>query len=170
MASGPPNEGFTRAIHSEAELEHAALLAALAGVLAAPIYSVNPNMGADVIIVVFAVVVIGGMGSILGSIVTGLGLGVIEGRGRQGTFVTDRVRRPGPGRPAVHRPAAAHRAALALAGRRRPPPAAEPRSRRPFCSTITDKDKCTRGRTSFPSRERSGGSGLSRMLPLRNSG
>jgi branched-chain amino acid transport system permease protein len=54
-------------------------LAALAGVLAAPIYQVNPLMGADLIIVVFAVVVIGGMGSILGSIVTGFGLGVIEG-------------------------------------------------------------------------------------------
>lgn len=54
-------------------------LAALAGVLAAPIYSVNPNMGADLIIVVFAVVVIGGMGSILGAIITGFGLGVIEG-------------------------------------------------------------------------------------------
>ena len=54
-------------------------LAAFAGVLAAPIYSVNPNMGADLIITVFAVVVIGGMGSILGSIVTGFGLGVIEG-------------------------------------------------------------------------------------------
>lgn len=54
-------------------------LAAFAGVLAAPIYSVNPNMGADLIIVVFAVVVIGGMGSILGAIVTGFGLGVIEG-------------------------------------------------------------------------------------------
>ena len=54
-------------------------LAALAGVMAAPIYSVNPNMGADLIIVVFAVVVIGGMGSILGSIVTGFGLGLIEG-------------------------------------------------------------------------------------------
>jgi branched-chain amino acid transport system permease protein len=54
-------------------------LAAFAGVLAAPIYSVNPNMGADVIIVVFAVVVIGGMGSIMGSIVTGFGLGLIEG-------------------------------------------------------------------------------------------
>jgi branched-chain amino acid transport system permease protein len=54
-------------------------LAGLAGVLAAPIYSVNPNMGADLIIVVFAVVVIGGMGSILGSIVTGFGLGVVEG-------------------------------------------------------------------------------------------
>jgi len=54
-------------------------LAAFAGALAAPIYSVNPNMGADIIIVVFAVVVIGGMGSILGSIVTGFGLGVIEG-------------------------------------------------------------------------------------------
>jgi branched-chain amino acid transport system permease protein len=54
-------------------------LAAFAGVLAAPIYSVNPNMGADLIIVVFAVVVIGGMGSILGAIVTGFGLGLIEG-------------------------------------------------------------------------------------------
>lgn len=54
-------------------------LAAFAGVLAAPIYSVNPNMGADLIIVVFAVVVIGGMGSILGSIITGFGLGLIEG-------------------------------------------------------------------------------------------
>ncbi|MEZ5741490.1 MAG: branched-chain amino acid ABC transporter permease [Burkholderiaceae bacterium] len=54
-------------------------LAGFAGVLAAPIYSVNPNMGADLIIVVFAVVVIAGLGSILGSIATGLGLGVIEG-------------------------------------------------------------------------------------------
>lgn len=53
-------------------------LAGFAGVLAAPIYSVNPNMGADIIIVVFAVVVIGGMGSILGSIVTGFSLGLIE--------------------------------------------------------------------------------------------
>jgi branched-chain amino acid transport system permease protein len=54
-------------------------LAAFAGVLAAPIYSVNPNMGADIIIVVFAVVVIGGMGSILGSILTGFALGIVEG-------------------------------------------------------------------------------------------
>jgi branched-chain amino acid transport system permease protein len=54
-------------------------LAALAGVLAAPIYRVSPLMGADLIVVVFAVVVIGGMGSILGSIVTGFGLGVVEG-------------------------------------------------------------------------------------------
>jgi branched-chain amino acid transport system permease protein len=54
-------------------------LAGFAGVLAAPAYQVNPLMGAHLIIVVFAVVVIGGMGSILGSIVTGLGLGVIEG-------------------------------------------------------------------------------------------
>ena len=54
-------------------------LAAFAGVLAAPIYSVNPNMGSNFIIVVFAVVVIGGMGSILGSILTGFGLGIIEG-------------------------------------------------------------------------------------------
>jgi branched-chain amino acid transport system permease protein len=54
-------------------------LAALAGVLAAPIYRVSPLMGADLIIVVFAVVVIGGMGSILGSIITGFSLGVLEG-------------------------------------------------------------------------------------------
>jgi branched-chain amino acid transport system permease protein len=54
-------------------------LAAFAGVLAAPVYSVNPNMGADIIIVVFAVVVIGGMGSILGSIITGFALGLVEG-------------------------------------------------------------------------------------------
>ncbi|KPF69199.1 ABC transporter permease [Bosea sp. AAP35] len=54
-------------------------LAGFAGVLAAPIYSVNPNMGADLIIVVFAVVVIGGMGSILGAIVTGFSLGLVEG-------------------------------------------------------------------------------------------
>jgi len=54
-------------------------LAGFAGVMAAPIYQVNPLMGADLIIVVFAVVVIGGMGSIMGSIVTGFALGVIEG-------------------------------------------------------------------------------------------
>jgi branched-chain amino acid transport system permease protein len=54
-------------------------LAALAGVLAAPAYQVNPTMGSNLIIVVFAVVVIGGMGSILGSILTGFGLGIIEG-------------------------------------------------------------------------------------------
>ena len=54
-------------------------LAAFAGVLAAPIYAVNPNMGADLIIVVFAVVVIGGMGSIMGAILTGFGLGLVEG-------------------------------------------------------------------------------------------
>ncbi|KAB2882076.1 MAG: branched-chain amino acid ABC transporter permease [Pseudorhodoplanes sp.] len=54
-------------------------LAALAGVMAAPIYNVSPQMGADLIIIVFAVVVIGGMGSIMGAIVTGFGLGVIEG-------------------------------------------------------------------------------------------
>lgn len=56
-----------------------AALAALAGVLAAPIIQVNPLMGSNLIIVVFAVVVIGGMGSILGSVVTGLGLGIVEG-------------------------------------------------------------------------------------------
>ncbi|MGE4280213.1 MAG: branched-chain amino acid ABC transporter permease [Magnetospirillum sp.] len=54
-------------------------LAAFAGVLAAPIYSVNPLMGSNLIIVVFAVVVIGGMGSIMGSIVTGFMLGLLEG-------------------------------------------------------------------------------------------
>lgn len=54
-------------------------LAAFAGVLAAPVYQVTPLMGQNLIIVVFAVVVIGGMGSIMGSILTGLGLGVIEG-------------------------------------------------------------------------------------------
>lgn len=54
-------------------------LAAFAGVLAAPIFTVSPKMGADLIIVVFAVVVIGGMGSILGAIVTGIALGLIEG-------------------------------------------------------------------------------------------
>jgi branched-chain amino acid transport system permease protein len=57
-------------------------LAALAGVLAAPIYSVRPLMGADQIIVVFAVVVIGGMGSIFGSIVSGFALGLVEGMTR----------------------------------------------------------------------------------------
>lgn len=54
-------------------------LAALAGVMAAPIYSVRPQMGANLIIVVFAVVVIGGMGSMRGAIVTGLGFGLLEG-------------------------------------------------------------------------------------------
>jgi branched-chain amino acid transport system permease protein len=54
-------------------------LAALAGVLAAPIYSVNPLMGSNLIVIVFAVVVIGGMGSIMGSVLTGFGLGTIEG-------------------------------------------------------------------------------------------
>ena len=54
-------------------------LAAFAGVLAAPVFQVNPVMGSNLIIVVFAVVVIGGMGSIMGSIVTGLGLGLLEG-------------------------------------------------------------------------------------------
>ena len=54
-------------------------LAAFAGVLAAPIYSVNPNMGSNFINTVFAVVVIGGMGSIMGSIVTGFALGIVEG-------------------------------------------------------------------------------------------
>jgi len=61
-------------------------LAALAGVLAAPIYQVRPEMGADIIIVVFAVVVIGGMGSIMGSITTGLALGLIEGLTKYSRF------------------------------------------------------------------------------------
>ncbi|MGB8932961.1 MAG: branched-chain amino acid ABC transporter permease [Anaeromyxobacteraceae bacterium] len=56
-----------------------AALAAFAGVMAAPIYQVQPLMGSSLVIVVFAVVVIGGMGSIAGSIVTGLGLGLLEG-------------------------------------------------------------------------------------------
>ncbi len=56
-----------------------AALAAFAGVLAAPVYQVTPHMGQNLIIVVIAVVVIGGMGSIMGSILTGLGLGVVEG-------------------------------------------------------------------------------------------
>jgi branched-chain amino acid transport system permease protein len=56
-----------------------AALAAFAGVLAAPVMQVSPLMGADIVVVVFAVVVVGGMGSILGSIVTGLTLGVVEG-------------------------------------------------------------------------------------------
>ena len=59
-----------------------AALAALAGVLAAPIIQVNPLMGSNLIIVVFAVVVIGGMGSILGSVITGIGLGLVEGMTR----------------------------------------------------------------------------------------
>ncbi len=54
-------------------------LAGFAGVMAAPIYQVTPSMGSSLIIVVFAVVVIGGIGSILGSIVTGVGLGLLEG-------------------------------------------------------------------------------------------
>jgi branched-chain amino acid transport system permease protein len=56
-----------------------AALAALAGVLAAPVIQVSPLMGSNLIIVVFAVVVIGGMGSIIGSILTGLLLGLVEG-------------------------------------------------------------------------------------------
>jgi len=54
-------------------------LAALAGVMAAPIYNVSPQMGSDIIIVVFAVVVIGGMGSIMGAILSGFALGIVEG-------------------------------------------------------------------------------------------
>ncbi|MGM0701790.1 MAG: branched-chain amino acid ABC transporter permease [Pseudomonadota bacterium] len=54
-------------------------LAAFAGVLAAPIFHVNPSMGSSLVIIIFAVVVIGGLGSIMGAIITGLGLGVVEG-------------------------------------------------------------------------------------------
>ncbi len=54
-------------------------LAGFAGVMAAPIQHVNPSMGSDLVIIVFAIVVIGGLGSVLGSAVTGLGLGVVEG-------------------------------------------------------------------------------------------
>ena len=54
-------------------------LAGLAGVFAAPIYNVSPTMGSNLIVIIFAVVVIGGMGSIMGSIITGFALGVIEG-------------------------------------------------------------------------------------------
>ncbi len=59
-------------------------LAAFAGVLASPVIQINPLMGSNIIIIVFAVVVIGGMGSIMGSVVTGLGLGVIEGLTKAG--------------------------------------------------------------------------------------
>ena len=55
------------------------MLAAFAGALAAPIYSVTPDMGSHILIVVFAVVVIGGMGSIAGAIITGVLMGVVEG-------------------------------------------------------------------------------------------
>lgn len=54
-------------------------LAGFAGVLAAPIQHVNPSMGSDLVIIVFAIVVIGGLGSVLGSAITGLGLGIVEG-------------------------------------------------------------------------------------------
>lgn len=54
-------------------------LAGLAGVLAAPVYSITPEMGSNILIVVFAIVVIGGMGSIGGAIITGLGMGIVEG-------------------------------------------------------------------------------------------
>ena len=68
-----------RAAHDHAHLRLRRGARRAAGVMAAPIYSVSPQMGAELIIVVFAVVVIGGMGSIMGAIVTGFGLGVIEG-------------------------------------------------------------------------------------------
>ena len=77
-------------------------LAAFAGVLAAPIFNVNPVMGSNLIITVFAVVVVGGMGSIFGSIVTGLGLGLIEGIVKSGMIanllgnVFDRIPVLGP--------------------------------------------------------------------------
>ena len=83
MSSGSSGGGAREALarHSRIALWAglALLLAALAGVLAAPVIQVTPLMGSNLIIVVFAVVVIGGMGSILGSILTGLGLGIVEG-------------------------------------------------------------------------------------------
>ena len=75
------NAAHNRA-HPHARREFVALgvaLAAFAGVLAAPLYPVSPTMGSSLLIVVFAVVVIGGMGSILGAILTGLAMGLIEG-------------------------------------------------------------------------------------------
>jgi hypothetical protein len=74
-----PGPGHQRALLITFTYGYGVALAAFAGVLAAPMFQVNPLMGSNLIIVVFAVVVIGGMGSILGSIVTGLGLGLIEG-------------------------------------------------------------------------------------------
>ncbi len=82
--NGPLVQAFGVDVPRLVTLTYAAgvALAAFAGVLAAPISSVNPGMGSSAIIVVFAVVVIGGMGSILGSIVTGFGLGLLEGLAR----------------------------------------------------------------------------------------
>ena len=82
--SGNPDETPERLYSTECQPDAVANdvligLAGFAGVLAAPIFQVNPLMGSNLIIVVFAVVVIGGMGSIMGAILTGLGLGLIEG-------------------------------------------------------------------------------------------
>jgi branched-chain amino acid transport system permease protein len=85
LRAGTENPDVTRAFGIDVPLLRTltyflgVALAALAGVVAAPIYSVSPAMGSDLIIIVFAVVVIGGMGSIMGAIVTGLALGLIEG-------------------------------------------------------------------------------------------
>jgi branched-chain amino acid transport system permease protein len=85
LRAGTENPGLVRAFGVNVPLlitvtyGFGAGLAGLAGVLAAPIYSVSPLMGTNIIITVFAVVVIGGMGSILGSVLTGFGLGLVEG-------------------------------------------------------------------------------------------
>src|SRR5438552_6874328 len=85
LRAATENPGLTRAFGINVPLlvmltyAFGVALAGFAGVLAAPVLQVSPLMGSNIIIVVFAVVVIGGMGSILGSIVTGLGLGLIEG-------------------------------------------------------------------------------------------
>jgi len=85
LRAGPENSQIVQALGINVPLlitftyGYGVALAAFAGVLAAPVFQVNPLMGSNLIIVVFAVVVIGGMGSILGSIVTGIGLGLIEG-------------------------------------------------------------------------------------------
>lgn len=79
VVSGPLCGGDNTFCHEALTYGFGAWLAALAGVLAAPMYLVNPNMGTDLLIVVFAVVVIGGMGSIAGAIITGFSLGLIEG-------------------------------------------------------------------------------------------
>ena len=82
--NAPLVQAFGIKVHMMVMLTYGAgaALAALAGVLAAPIIQVNPLMGSNLIIVVFAVVVIGGMGSILGSVITGIGLGLVEGMTR----------------------------------------------------------------------------------------
>ena len=88
LRAATENPGMTRAFGINVSLlvtltyGFGVALAALAGVLAAPVYQVSPVMGSNLIVVVFAVVVIGGMGSIMGSILTGLALGLLEGLAR----------------------------------------------------------------------------------------